>query len=126
MRRVVLTGLGLISALGNTVPDMLAALRACQNKVKYLPDWEIYQGLKTKLAAPVENFVLPASYGRKEIRSMGRVAQLGVYAAELALQDAGLLGAAVLHNGRLGVAYGSSSGSVDTLLDFYSMLVKHS
>jgi 3-oxoacyl-[acyl-carrier-protein] synthase II len=84
--------------------------------------WEKYEGMRTRLAAPMGGFEKPAHYGRKELRSMGRVAVLATYATELALRDAGLWGDAELRNGRAGVAYGSSSGSIDAILDFHSML----
>jgi 3-oxoacyl-[acyl-carrier-protein] synthase II len=87
--------------------------------------WSKYQGMHTRLAAPIDGFETPGHYGRKETRSMGRVAILSTYATELALKDAGLWGEAELKNGRAGVAYGSSSGSIDAILDFYSLLVHH-
>jgi 3-oxoacyl-[acyl-carrier-protein] synthase II len=54
---------------------------------------------------------------------MGRVSQLALAATEHALALAGLAGDPELSRGRCGVAYGSSMGSVDSLLGFYSMLI---
>ena len=51
-------------------------------------------------------------------RSMGRVALLAVRATELALESAGLLGAAELRSGSVGVAYGSGIGSTAALSNF--------
>jgi 3-oxoacyl-[acyl-carrier-protein] synthase II len=54
---------------------------------------------------------------------MGRVSQLAVRAAELALADAGLLGDPLLRSGRVGVACGSSIGSTPDISDFAQMLL---
>jgi 3-oxoacyl-[acyl-carrier-protein] synthase II len=109
--------------LGLNIEDFFSNLKKYRNCVRHMDDWTKYQGMHTRLAAPIENFEKPEHYGRKEIRSMGRVAILSTYATELALKDAGLWGEAELKNGRTGVAYGSSSGSIDALMDFYSLMV---
>ena len=56
---------------------------------------------------------------------MGRVAQLAVRSSELALENAGLLGDPILHNGRAGVAFGSSAGDTIAIGDFGNMLLHH-
>jgi len=88
--------------------------------------WEEYEGLHTKLAAPVGQFEVPASFTRKKTRTMGRVSQLAVAATERALADAGLLEDPVLQSGRVGVAYGSCTGSTDASTDFANMLLHKS
>jgi 3-oxoacyl-[acyl-carrier-protein] synthase II len=85
-----------------------------------MESYEKYEQMNTKLAAPV-NYELP-KYPRKKIRGMGRVALLAVTSAEKAIQMAGINDETLLRSGRCGVAYGSSTGNVDALLDFYSML----
>jgi 3-oxoacyl-[acyl-carrier-protein] synthase II len=63
-------------------------------------------------------------YPRKKIRGLGRVGQLALVSADNALKNAGLApDDPDLSGGRCGIAYGSSMGSVDSLMDFYSMLV---
>jgi 3-oxoacyl-[acyl-carrier-protein] synthase II len=71
--------------------------------------------MNTRLGAPVTDFAVPAHWPRKNTRSMGRVAQLAVAATESALRDAGLTGDASIQDGRMGVAYGSSFGSMDPI-----------
>jgi 3-oxoacyl-[acyl-carrier-protein] synthase II len=97
--------------LGQDWPTVRAKLRGGVSGVSSRPDWAVYDGLQTRLAAVVEGFAPPAAWPRKKTRSMGRVSQLAARATELALQDAGLLGAPVLGSGRAGIAYGSTSGS---------------
>jgi len=89
-----------------------------------MDEWDKYSGLNTRLAAPVD-FQRPKHYSRKQIRGMGRVALLATYATELALIDADLLNSPILNSGKMGVAYGSSSGSFDGLIDFTKMLINN-
>jgi 3-oxoacyl-[acyl-carrier-protein] synthase II len=84
--------------------------------------WDRYESLHTRLGAPVEAFRAPEHYPRKQVRSMGRVSLLAVRASELALADAGLLDDASIRDGRMGVAYGSSGGSVEPLTALGRML----
>ncbi len=123
MRRVAVTGMAGISPLGSDWPTVARQLRACRNAVRHMPEWDIYAGLLTRLAAPAAPFELPpARYTRKATRTMGRVSLLASRASELALADAGLLDDPLLRSGRVGVAYGSSTGSTQALRDFAGML----
>jgi 3-oxoacyl-[acyl-carrier-protein] synthase II len=91
-----------------------------------MDDWKVYDGLNTRLGAPVSQFDLPASFTRKRIRSMGRVALLATAASERALADSGLLDDPVLQSGRVGISYGSSTGSTDAVAEFGHMLLNKS
>jgi 3-oxoacyl-[acyl-carrier-protein] synthase II len=110
-RRVVVTGMGGVCPLGQDWPSVRDRLRGGRSGVSVIPEWSGYHGLRTRLAAPVSDFSAPAHYPRKKTRSMGRVSLLAARATELALEDAGLLGSALLTDGSVGVAYGSTSGS---------------
>lgn len=122
MRRVVVTGMAGITALGERWEDIEVSLRAGSNGVRRMHEWDYFDSLNTRLGAPVDDFVTPAHYPRKMIRSMGRVSLLAVRASELALIDAGLLGDPAIRDGRMGIAYGSSSGSVEPVRAFGRML----
>ena len=124
-RRVVVTGINGISPLGNDWPSIRAHLRSYRNAVRRIDEWDVYEGLNTKLAAPAAPFELPSHYNRKTTRSMGRVALMAVRASELALGDAGLLGDPVLSSGRVGVSNGSSAGTHAAIGDFGRMLNEH-
>jgi 3-oxoacyl-[acyl-carrier-protein] synthase II len=123
MRRVVVTGMSGLCALGFDWATIEAGLRAGRNAVRTMPGWNVYKDLNTRLAAPIEGFAPPEHWSRKQLRSMGRVSQLAVRAAELALTDAGLLGDPWLRSGRVGVACGSSIGSTPDISDFAQMLL---
>lgn len=122
MKRVVVTGMAGITALGDSWNKVEANLRAQRNAVRYMPEWDYFDALNTRIGAPIDDFVTPEHYPRKMIRSMGRVALMSVRASELALADAGLLDSPEITNGSMGVAYGSSSGSVDPVRVFGNML----
>ncbi|PTA48912.1 beta-ketoacyl-ACP synthase II [Shewanella morhuae] len=121
-RRVVITGIGGISALGRDWPTIAASLKAQKNCVVTMSDWDRFDGLNTRLAAPITDFELPSHYSRKKIRSMGRVAIMATRASELALIDAGLLDDPIVSSGEMGIAYGSSTGSTDPISAFGDML----
>lgn len=121
MRRVVITGVGAITALGQTWPEIRAKLAAGETATIHMDDWDKYKSTHTRLAAPIVGFNVDACYPRKKVRSMGRVARLAVYASERALADAGLTGDPVVTSGRLGVAYGSSFGSPEAVLGVYEL-----
>jgi len=124
MKRVVVTGMAAITPLGNDWETVAQKLKSQTTGIQRMADWDKYKGLNTRLGAPVD-FSRPEHYSRKQVRTMGRVAMLATYASELALIDAGLLDDPCLTNGRVGVSYGSSSGSFDGLIDFTKMLLNY-
>jgi 3-oxoacyl-[acyl-carrier-protein] synthase II len=123
MKRVVVTGIGTLCALGSQWPQIEAGLRARRNIVRRMESWDRYTEMSTRLGAPMDAFETPSHWSRKQLRGMGRVSQLAVRAAELALEDAGLLGDPLLKSGRVGIACGSSIGSTADISDFAQMLL---
>ena len=122
MRRVVITGMGIVSSLGNTVSAAFERLKTPKNCVKRSEDLATYKGLQTCLWAPCA-YVRPPEYTRKVIRTMSPVSEMALNATEQALAQAGLAGTPEVKGGRMGVAYGSCSGGVAANLDFASILV---
>ena len=112
MKRVVVTGIGGITPLGHDWAQIEPRLRAFRNAARRMPEWDYFDALNSRLGCPVDDFKLP-DWPRRHLRSMGRVAQLAVAASERALHDAGLHGNADIADGRMGVAYGSSGGSIE-------------
>jgi len=125
MKRVVVTGMAGFSAIGNNWETIRSRLQSMNTAITRMDDWDKYEGMNTRLAAPVTDFETPG-YSRKQLRSMGRVAQFGVRSSELALQQAGLLNSKLLGSGMVGVSYGSSAGDVDAIADFGNMLLNFS
>lgn len=126
MSRVVVTGMGAFSPIGDSWSKASERMRAGTNGVQRIETWAEYKGLNTCLGAPVLDFEPPAHFTRKRTRTMGRVSKMATAASENALRDAGLLDDPVLHQGRAGVSYGSSTGSTDATADFADMLLKKS
>lgn len=122
MKRVVVTGMSAITALGQDWATFRQNVTAGRSATRQMPEWDCYADLNTRLAAPVLDFERPAHYSRKLIRSMGRVSLMATRATEVALQDAGLLAHPALTDGRCGIAYGSSTGSTEPITAFGRML----
>lgn len=124
MKRVVVTGMSGITSLGETADAIFEQFSQGKSGIRYMPDWEIYADLRCKIAGPVTEFDIPKHFNRKVTRGMGRVALMSVISAEKALNDAGLLNHPVLKSGDVGVAFGSSAGSVNAVKEFGSMLLE--
>jgi 3-oxoacyl-[acyl-carrier-protein] synthase II len=122
MARVVVTGMGGVTAFGSEWPAIRARLQAGVNAVRYMTEWDSMTDLVTRLGAPIDDFEPPLHWSRKQLRSMGRVSQLAVRASELALADAGLADDRTIRDGRMGVACGSSVGSTPDIRHFVEML----
>ena len=122
-RRVVITGMGGVTALGEDWPTIRARIEAGKTGVRRMPEWDRFQNLNTRLAAPIDGFDVSRRYDRKKLRSMGPVSRMAVYATERAIIDAGLAGDPSLSLGRTGIAYGSSFGSPDALLGFAELMM---
>lgn len=114
--RVVITGQGLCSPIGNSLDEVALALQEMRHGIAIMPEWEGVGQLATRLAAPVQG-VEKADFPRKKIRTMGRVALLSAWASDRAVADAGL-DEALLASGTVGLAYGSTHGSTSELEHF--------
>jgi len=126
MKRVAVTGMAGFSPIGNDWQTIHNNLKTMKTGITKMSEWDKYEGLNTRLGAPVLDFEMPEHYSRKDLRSMGRVAQFGVRSTELALKDANLLGNPLLTSGSVGVAYGSSAGDTGAIADFGNMLLNYS
>jgi 3-oxoacyl-[acyl-carrier-protein] synthase II len=122
MKRVVVTGMSTITALGDQWPEFKQNLLQQKNAVQVMPSWDKFFSMSTRLAAPVGHFTRPEHYSRKMVRSMGRVSLMATRTTELALIDAGLLDHPAVSDGRCGIAFGSSTGSTTPLLAFGRMM----
>ena len=120
LRRVVITGIGLASPIGNSLDEVSSALQTGKSGVRFMDDWEGISGLSTRLGAPCE--VDLSCLPKKKTRTMGRVALLSTWATQKAIDDAGLQ-AEQLTNPRTGLAYGSTSGSMPAFQQFSERLL---
>jgi 3-oxoacyl-[acyl-carrier-protein] synthase II len=116
-RRVVVTGMGMVSALGNDVATTWAGLLAGKSGVRTIERFDPAR-VDSKIAAEVRDFDASGVIDRKEMRRMDRYIQFGLVVARQALDQAGLpgrMGGAMAE--RTGVLLGSGLGGVATLFD---------
>ncbi|MGQ9427300.1 beta-ketoacyl-ACP synthase [Gilvimarinus sp. F26214L] len=126
MKRVVVTGMAGVSPIGLDWPTIAGNLKAMKNGIRYIEEWDIYNGLNTRLGGAILDFSKPAHFGRRMVRSMGRIAVMATAVSEQALADAGLLEDESIRDGRMGVSYGSSTGTPQAIKEFGNMLLNHS
>ena len=117
LRRVVITGIGVVSPFGRGLDKLMAALVAGESGVVPLPALAGITGMRTRVAA-LATGVDPMEIPRKFRRSMS---SMSVFAA-LACQDAAAMagvGPEQFGGGRLGVSIGSTTGSPQTMEEFF-------
>lgn len=112
-RRVVVTGLGAITPLGNNVPDYWAALLAGVSGAATITRFDASR-FKATFACEVKGFDGDAHFGRKDARRMDLFTQFAMYAAAEAMKDAAFELEA-LDRSRCGVIWGSGIGGLRTL-----------
>ncbi len=122
MERVVITGLGVVSPLGNSVSSYWEQLKAGVSGVVPIDAFDTSRH-HSRVAGLVRDFQADERFGRKEARRMDRFGQFALAAAEQAWEDAGL-DAAKLDLERVGVYVGSGVGGIQTLSDQESLLQK--
>lgn len=115
MERVVITGMGVISPLGNTVEQFWSRLAAGESGIVPITSFDTAQ-FSTRIAGEVRGFDAEARFGRKEARRMDRFSQFALAAAEDAWAHSGLQLDKVDRE-RLGVYVGSGVGGIQTLME---------
>lgn len=119
-RRVVITGVGLVSPLGNDLATVTEALAEGRTGVRTMEDWGQYGGVETRLGAPAQPYSLDG-FSRKQLRTMGPVARHATFATRAAIADAGLP-EELVRSGVVGLAYGSTDGSCSSEESYYRKL----
>jgi len=109
-RRVVITGLGMISPVGNTVEKSWEAVKSGTSGISNI-DYFDTTLFSTKFAGLIKDFNVEDYMPRKEARKMDLFIQYGVAAAEQAFQDSGIVVTAE-NADRIGVAIGSGIGGL--------------
>ncbi|CAI8962665.1 3-oxoacyl-(acyl-carrier-protein) synthase 2 [Brevibacillus sp. IT-7CA2] len=120
MEKVVVTGMGVISPIGNTVNQFWNSLVQGKSGISHIDTFDTARN-KTKIAGLVRDFDPVERFGRKEARRMDRFCQFALAAVEEALEDAELQ-LDELDRERVGVYVGSGIGGVGTLLEQHNVL----
>jgi len=122
MERVVITGMGVLSPLGNDTATFWQRMIRGESGIGVIDAFDTSRH-KTKIAGVVKDFDAEGRFGRKEARRMDRFTQFALAAAEDALLDSGLdLQAA--DKERIGVYVGSGIGGIGTLLEQAKLLAE--
>jgi len=119
-RRVVITGLGAVTPMGNDVPTMWDNCLAGRSGVDHITRFDTTD-LKVKIAAEVKNFDAEGIFGRREVRRNDPVTLFAMEAARQALEDANLVIEGELKQ-RAGAVIGTGIGGVLTLLQNYDII----
>ncbi|GAC1594569.1 MAG: beta-ketoacyl-ACP synthase II [Hymenobacter sp.] len=113
IRRVVVTGLGAITPLGNTAPAYWEGLRTGTSGAATITRFDPAK-FKTRFACEVKNYEADNFFDRKEHRKMDLFTQFAVVASDEAIADSGLLESGV-DKDRVGVIWGSGIGGLKSL-----------
>jgi len=113
LKRVVVTGLGAFTPIGNTYPEFWEALKNGVSGAAPITLFDASQ-FKTQFACEVKNFNIEDHYDRKEARKLDRCAQLGIIAAREAIKHSGILEYENVNKERIGVIWGSGIGGIKT------------
>jgi len=113
LKRVVVTGLGALTPIGNTYQEYWNGL---VNGVSGAAPITLFDAtlFKTQFACEIKNFNIEDHFDRKEARKIDRCAQLGIVAAREAIKHSGILEDANVNKERIGVIWGSGIGGIKT------------
>ncbi|MCI1592797.1 beta-ketoacyl-ACP synthase II [Heyndrickxia oleronia] len=120
MKRVVITGMGIISPIGNTVDTFWTNLMKGKSGISEIDTFDV-SDTKTKIAGIIREFDGEKLWGRKEARKLDRFCQFALAAAEQALEDSHIH-LDKINPERLGVYVGSGIGGINTLIENVHLL----
>lgn len=121
-RRVVVTGMGMISSIGHNVESSWQAAVAGQSGIGLNDSFDT-ENYGVKISGSVRNFDVSAYMNPKEARRIDQFIQFGVAAANQAIKDAGIE-SHPSDADRIGVAIGSGIGGINTIESTHDTLVK--
>ncbi len=121
-KRVVVTGLGIISPIGNDVSTFWKNLLNGVSGVGIIKAFDT-EGFPTRIAAEVLDFDPLNYFSNKESKRLDRVTMLGMAAAQEAIEDSGLLKSG-FNSERVGVVTGSGIGGISTFENQHELILK--
>lgn len=114
MRRVVITGFGIVSSLGNNKEEVLTSLKNGQSGITYQPEYAEH-GLRSQVAGSIKNLDIEALIDRKKLRFMAKGHAYSWIALQEAIQDAALP-EDLVSNIRTGMIVGAGGTSTESML----------
>lgn len=115
LKRVVVTGLGALTPIGNTIPEYWEGLSNGVSGADFITLFDA-EKFKTRFACEVKNFNPEDFLDKKEARKLDRFSQLAIVSSDQAVADAGLI-EAELNKDRIGVIWASGIGGIGTFYE---------
>ena len=115
LKRVVVTGIGALTPLGNTVPEFWNGLINGVSGADFIKQFDVSK-FKTKFACELKNFNPENYLERKEARKLDRFSQIALIAADEAVRNANLTQAGI-NQDRVGVIWASGIGGMITFIE---------
>ena len=121
MRRVVVTGMGAVTPVGNDVAAFWESLINGKNGIDLITRFDT-ENFKVKLAAEVKDFNPLLYIEKSDVRKTDLFVQYALYAAAQAMEDSGIDGK--IDEERLGVYFGSGTGGFETFIHEHDVLLE--
>lgn len=121
-RRVVITGMGVLSPVGNNLNEFVSALVAGKSGIAKVTRFDV-SDYSTKIAGEVKGFNPAQFLEKKELRRMDLTQQYAIVASEMALADA-RIDLAQIDRDRAGVVIGSGIGGIETFEKQYNIMLQ--
>lgn len=121
MRRVVITGMGAVTPIGNNVAEFKEAMFAGKNGIDTITKFDVSDS-KWTLAGEVKNFDVAAMFGKPAVKNIDMFTLYAMAAADEAMEQSGIQGK--IESDRIGVCFGSGIGGMDTLCTEHQNLLE--
>jgi 3-oxoacyl-[acyl-carrier-protein] synthase II len=116
MRRVVITGIGFCSPIGNTLQEVKSNFEQMKSGIRYMHEWDEINGLESRIAGVVDKddfSEIPRNYRR----TMDRVSMMSALSLQEAIKQSGLTQEQI-SSLRTGLSFGSAMGGLETLFSY--------
>lgn len=123
-RRVVITGIGVVSPIGNTADSFTDSLRNGKNGIGQITLFDTEE-FKVKIGGEVKDLNFEDFFDRKDIQKMDRFTALAMVASQEAIEQSGLLDYTDLDKEEVGVIIGSGVGGIETFSQQYEKLMNN-
>ena len=120
MRRVVVTGMGIVSSIGNNLDEVCQSLQTGRSGIRFQPEYEA-MGMRSHVAGTVQNLDCADLIPRKQYRFMGDAAAYCYVAMQQAIEQAGL-DESLVGQLRTGLVMGSGGASTDVIVEAAELL----
>ncbi len=121
MRRVVITGMGIISPIGNSLSEVTDSLKAGRSGIRFEPEYAEH-GFRSQIAG-IPEVDLAASIDKRQLRFMGPTAAYAYLAMQQAIDDSGLEETDI-SNDRTGLIAGSGGPSTSNLFAAHQIVLE--